>query len=150
MTRPIRLLLRDEHANARRLTRRGGAIFGLALLMLQGAAAAWGQEPPRRSGVQREVVVQLAYALGEAHALHRLCAGPGDATWYARMERLEAQEASDDAGRHQLVDAFNAGFAARQAEALTCGRRSRAAEKAVAARGAGLARRLAAAEADPS
>ena len=88
-------------------------------------------------------MVQLAYSLGEAHALHRLCAGPGDATWYARMQRLEAQEATDESARAQLVESFNAGYAARQAQFVVCSRRSRAAEQAVARRGAALAQRLA-------
>ncbi len=101
------------------------------------------QEPSRRSGADRQVVVQLAYTLGEAHALHRLCAGSADATWYARMQRLEAQEAADDPARAQLVESFNAGFAARQAQFLACSRRSRATERGVAQRGAALAQRLA-------
>ena len=110
---------------------------------LQAAASA--QDVPRRSGADRQVVVQLAYSLGEAHALHRLCAGPGDATWYARMQRLEAQEAADESSRAQLVESFNAGFAARQAQFVTCSRRSKATERMVAQRGAVLARRLSAA-----
>ena len=88
-------------------------------------------------------MVQLAYSLGEAHALHRLCAGPGDATWYVRMQHLESEEAADDSARAQLVESFNAGFTARQGQFVSCSRRSRAAERAVAQRGAALARRLA-------
>ncbi len=125
-------------------------LVALALLTLSAPVVVRGQDAGRRPGAQRDVVVQLAYTLGEAHALHRLCAGAADATWYARMERLEAQEATDDAGRRQLVDAFNAGFAARQAQALVCSRRSRSAEHEVAEHGAVLARRLAAAEASPA
>ena len=86
------------------------------------------QEPSRRSGADRQVVVQLAYTLGEAHALHRLCAGSADATWYARMQRLEAQEAAADPARAQLVEGS---------------RRARATERGVAQRGAALAQRLA-------
>ena len=112
-------------------------------LALAAGAGAFAQEPPRRSGADRQVVVQLAYSLGEAHALRRLCAGPGDATWYARMQRLEAQEAADDSSRAQLVESFNAGFAARQAQFVGCNRRSKMAERAVAQRGVALAQRLA-------
>ena len=111
------------------------------LLGTMGPAAA--QEVPRRPGAERQVVVQLAYTLGEAHALHRLCAGPADSTWYARMQRLEAQEALDDAARRQLVDSFNAGFAARQGQFPQCSRRSRTTERQVAQHGAALAQRLA-------
>ncbi len=124
------------------------AVVGLALLVLGFPMTAYAQEAPRRSGAARQVVVQLAYTLGEAHALHRLCTGPGDATWYARMQRLESQEATDDAARAQLVESFNAGFAARQAQFVACSRRSRATERTVAQRGAALAQRLAASE-DP-
>jgi len=97
-----------------------------------------------RSPQAREALVQLAYDLGEAHALHRLCAGPTDATWYARMQQLQAQEAADDSFRRRLVESFNAGFAAGSSEFPTCTPQSRTAERAVAARGAALARTLAA------
>ena len=59
------------------------------------------------------------------------------------MQRLEAQEAPDESARAQLVESFNVGFAARQAQFVSCSRRSRAAERAVAQRGAALAQRLA-------
>ncbi|WP_174301281.1 TIGR02301 family protein [Caulobacter sp. S45] len=114
----------------------------MGLLVLADAAGA--QEAPRRTGADRQVVVQLAYTLGEAHALRRLCAGPGESTWFGRMQRLESQEAADDAARAQLVESFNAGFAARQAQFVECSRRSRATERAVAQRGAALAQRLSA------
>ncbi len=130
--------------------RRGPSVaLGMAALMLAFAGVPQAQEPPRRSGADRQVVVQLAYTLGEAHALRRLCAGPGDATWYAHMQRLESQEAADDAARAQLVESFNAGFAARQAQFVGCSRRSRATERAVAQRGAVLAQRLAATDPQP-
>ena len=116
--------------------------LAVACLLGEGASAV-AQEPPRRPGAERQVVVQLAYALGEAHALHRLCAGPADATWYTRMQRLEAQEAADEAARRQLVDSFNAGYAARQSQFVVCSRRSRATERLVAEHGAALAQRLA-------
>ena len=99
--------------------------------------------PPRRPGDERQVVVRLAYVLGEAHALRRLCAGPADATWYGKMQHLLAQEASDEVSRRQLVESFNAGYAASQAEFTACGPRSEAAEHAVAEQGRGLALRLA-------
>ncbi len=101
------------------------------------------EAPLHRSPVERQVVVQLAYTLGEAHALRRLCAGPADALWYGRMERLEAQEASDEAFRSRLVESFNAGFASRTAQFPACGPASEVAERRVAARGGALAHRLA-------
>ena len=121
---------------------RAGLLFAAAWLGGH-VGPAIAQEVPRRSGAERQVVVQLAYTLGEAHALHRLCSGPSDATWYARMQRLEAQEAVDDAARRQLIDSFNAGFAARQGQFPRCSRRSRTTERLVAEDGAALAQRLA-------
>jgi uncharacterized protein (TIGR02301 family) len=118
----------------------------LATLLCIAAVAgpACAQDAFRRPGVERSVVVELAYTLGEAHALQRLCAGPADATWYARMQRLIAQEAYDASSRRQLVDSFNAGFAASSGEYTACSRRSRGAEAAVAERGRALAEQLAA------
>jgi uncharacterized protein (TIGR02301 family) len=132
--------MRKPHRRPPRLA----VLLGTGLLMSSMVHAQ--PEMDRRGGPERQTVVQLAYTLGEAHALHRLCAGPSDATWYARMQRLEAEEGGDEAGRRQLVEAFNAGFAARQARFPTCSRRSRAAEQTVAGRGAALARRLSAPE----
>ncbi len=97
-----------------------------------------------RSPQAREALVQLAYDLGEAHALHRLCAGPADATWYTRMQQLQAQEAADEGFRRRLVESFNAGFGAESSEFPACTLQSRAAERAIAARGAALAQQLAA------
>jgi uncharacterized protein (TIGR02301 family) len=97
-----------------------------------------------RSPQAREALAQLAYDLGEAHALHRLCAGPSDATWYGRMQQLQAQEAADEGFRRRLVERFNAGFAAGSGEFPACTPQSRAAERTIAARGAALAQQLAA------
>jgi uncharacterized protein (TIGR02301 family) len=98
----------------------------------------------RRSPQAREALVQLAYDLGEAHALHRLCAGPSDATWYARMQQLQAQEAADESFRRRLVQSFNGGFSAGSSEYTACTPKARAAERAITARGAALAQQLAA------
>jgi uncharacterized protein (TIGR02301 family) len=101
-------------------------------------------QPLHRSPQAREALVQLAYDLGEAHALRRLCAGPTDATWYRRMQQLQAQEAADEGFRRRLVESFNGGFAAGSSAFPACTPQSRAAERAVAARGAVLAQQLAA------
>ena len=123
--------------SARRL-----AVAALSLV-LAGGGSATAQDASRRPGVERSTVVALAYTLGEAHALRRLCAGPADATWYGRMQRLIAEEAYDAASRRQLVDSFNAGFAASAEQHPACDRRSRMAEAAVAERGRALAEHLA-------
>jgi len=119
------------------------AAFGLMLTLALGPSRSVAQAL-HRSPQAREALVQLAYDLGEAHALHRLCAGPTDATWYTRMLQLQAQEAADEAFRRRLVESFNAGFGAGSSEFPACTPQSRAAERAVAARGAALAQQLAA------
>ena len=121
------------------LTAALGLMFALAFWPTGGLA-----QTMHRSPQARGALVQLAYDLGEAHALHRLCAGPADATWYGRMQQLEAQEAADEGFRRRLVDSFNAGFAAGSSEFPACSPQSRAAERAVAARGSTLAQQLAA------
>ncbi len=115
-----------------------GGMLVLALAPSLGLA-----QSMHRSPQAREALVQLAYDLGEAHALHRLCAGPADATWYTRMQQLQAQEAADEGFRRRLVESFNAGFGAGSSEFPACTTQSRAAERAVAARGAALAQQLA-------
>ncbi len=122
--------------------RRGGLVLALAWL----ATPALAQPPatPTPSPPQRQRVVDLAYVLGEAHALHRVCAGREDNTWRGRMGRLLQAEAPDPAYRQQLMDSFNAGFTARNAEFPACTIKSADAEKTVAAHGRDLARRIAA------
>jgi uncharacterized protein (TIGR02301 family) len=122
--------------------KRGGFVLALAWL----ATPALAQPPaaPTSSPQQRQRVVDLAYVLGEAHALHRVCAGREDNTWRGRMGRLLQAEAPDPAYRQQLMDSFNAGFTARNAEFPACTIKSADAEKTVAAHGRDLARRIAA------
>ncbi len=116
----------------RRRNEAGRVCFGL------GVARHAGPGPtPRRPDI-------LAYVLGEAHALHRVCAGREDNTWRGRMGRLLQAEAPDPAYRQQLMDSFNAGFTARNAEFPACTIKSADAEKTVAAHGRDLARRIAA------
>jgi uncharacterized protein (TIGR02301 family) len=114
----------------------------VAIMALAPGAEADGQTL-QRSPNQRQNLLQLAYALGETHALHRLCAGPGDGLWYRRMKQLEAQEQADEGFRRRLVESFNAGFVGRQGEFASCSSQSRAAEQAAAGRGAALAAKLA-------
>ncbi len=95
-----------------------------------------------RTAEQRQTLLDLAFVLGEAHALHRVCAGPTDDTWRARMARLIDTEAPADALKAKLSDSFNAGFTAKDAQAKDCATAA-SAEALVAKRGAELARKLA-------
>jgi uncharacterized protein (TIGR02301 family) len=122
-----------------------GALIAITLLGLSTPAA--GQTSPAGSSEtpqQRQRVIDLAYVLGEAHALHRVCAGSGDNTWRGRMARLLQVEAPDSAFRARLMTSFNAGFVARNAQFATCSDKSAMAERTVAERGRGLARGVAA------
>ena len=114
------------------------AVFAPALLAWAGAASA--QE---RAPTDRQALSALAYTLGEAHALHRVCAGPRDGTWFNRMRRLIEVERPDEALRRRLIEAFNAGYLASGAEYPACSPNSEAAERAAAARARPLARNLA-------
>jgi uncharacterized protein (TIGR02301 family) len=102
------------------------------------AAAIAGRDPEAR-----QALVDLAYVLGEAHALRQVCSGPTDQTWRARMNRLIELEKPDDGLNRRLVDAFNGGFMTRQAEHKVCDEAAQAAERVTAERGRRLAARLA-------
>jgi uncharacterized protein (TIGR02301 family) len=92
--------------------------------------------------VERQQTVDLAYVLGEAHALTAVCGAAGDLRWRARMNRLLELEGQDVPTRGRLADSFNAGFLTRQSEFVGCTRAARAARLSVAGRGAALARNL--------
>lgn len=114
--------------------------LALALVLAGAGGGATAQE---RAPADRSTLTALAYSLGEAHGLRRLCAGPQDATWYSRMRRLIAVERPDEGLERRLVDAFNAGYVSRQAEFPGCSPASRAAERAAAVHGRTLAKALA-------
>ena len=121
--------------------------LSLAIVLLLAASVASAEPapnpPPPTSPEQRQQVIDLAYVLGEAHALHRACAGTEDNTWRARMSRLLQVETPDPPYRQRLMDSFNAGFTARSAEFTTCTTKAVETEQAVAAKGRSLSRHLA-------
>ena len=89
----------------------------------------------------RQALADLAYVLGQAHALRQVC-DSGDQSWRTRMSRVLELEAADVALRRRLTDAFNAGFMTEQAVYPACGPKVKAAEQAVARKGNLLAQRL--------
>jgi uncharacterized protein (TIGR02301 family) len=105
------------------------------------AFRAQGQEAPP-DPARRQTVADLAYLLGEAHALHRACAGPEDDTWRGQMARLLEVEAPDAGYRRRLTERFNAGFVSGSAAFPACGPAAQEAERRAARKGAALARRL--------
>ena len=112
----------------------------LALVLLAGPVTALAQDRPP---VVRQNLIDLAYVLGEAHALRQVCAGGQDQYWRQRMIRLVDTEQPDAAMERRLRESFNTGFATRQGEFPTCTPAAQAAEAAAMRRGRGLAERLA-------
>lgn len=111
----------------------------LALAVLAPTSAALAQD---RAPVERQTLLDLAFTLGESHALRQVCEGGGDQYWRSRMVRLTEVEKADQAFDAQLRDKFNIGFAARQGEFPGCDDASRQAEQAVARKGQALAAKL--------
>ncbi len=117
----------------------------LLAILLPAAALAAPAVPPR-SAQARQMVVDLAYALGETHALRQVCLGEEDQELRVQMSRLVEIEQTDPAlgaaGQRRLIEAFNAGFSARGAQFPSCRPEVQAALEAAAAKGEALARRL--------
>lgn len=119
--------------------RRVFAIAVLSAFALPAAAPAIAQE---RAPPERQTLLDLAYALGESHALRQACEGDGDQFWRERMVRMTETEAADAAFDGRMKQAFNSGFATRQTEFPSCSPASKAAEQTVARKGQALASRL--------
>ena len=115
----------------------------VALLVAAPHRAAAADANPPRSPEERQRLVDLAYALGESHSFRLTCNGVEDQTWRTRMNGLLTIEAPDADFRRRLVASFNAGFNARQTQHPACTAEAQEAERAAAAKGAGIARRLA-------
>jgi uncharacterized protein (TIGR02301 family) len=113
------------------------ALLGLALPV--GTAAAQDRPPSARQNL-----AELAYVLGESHALRQICAGRGtDYYWYGRMKQLLDVEASDQALQARLANSFNTGYAAGKARFPSCGKALKAEASKLALRGQALADQLA-------
>ena len=113
----------------------------LALLILALATPAAAQD---RGPEARQTLVDLAYVLGQSHALRQVCAKDPDFFWRERMERLMDVEATEQAMRTRLVNAFNTGFNTAEAGFPKCGAASRVEAARVARRGRDLAAKLSA------
>ncbi len=122
---------------SRALHRGPGLIAVLAAVCLT-AAPALAQE---RAPAERQLLLDLAGVLGEAHALRQAC-HPDDPMWRARMQRMIEVEAAGEALEADLTARFNSGFAAARAAHPACDAAARAAEALAAERGRSLAERL--------
>jgi uncharacterized protein (TIGR02301 family) len=109
---------------------------GLALVAATGVLA----QP--RTPAERQTLTDLAYVLGQSHALRQACAGPADQFWRQRMSALVTTEAPDPVFDRQLRTGFNTGFAAAQSAFPRCSPEVRRREAAAAARGRALAASL--------
>lgn len=112
----------------------------LALLLVLAATPALAQD---RAPAQRQTLTELAFVLGESHALRQGCEGSGDMYWRSRMEELLRVEAADQGFTTRMTQAFNSGYAAGQAGFPSCDAAARAELRKQAARGRALAARLA-------
>ncbi len=111
----------------------------LAALLLAAPAVTSAQD---RAPAERQRLLDLAYAIGQSHALRQACEGVGDQFWRARMVRLTEVEQADQTFDGQLRDRFNGGYAAAQAAHPECSPESRRAERQAALRGRALANKL--------
>lgn len=112
--------------------------FAIAVFSAFALPAGAQERPPP----ERQILLDLAYTLGESHALRQACSGEDDQYWRDRMVRMTDTEAADEAFDGRLKQQFNAGFATRQTEFPSCSPASRRAEQAVARKGQALAGRL--------
>ncbi|OYW27535.1 MAG: TIGR02301 family protein [Caulobacter sp. 12-67-6] len=110
-----------------------------ALIIACMATSALAQE---REPEERQRLLDLAYTLGESHALRQTCEGVNDQLWRSRMVRLTEVEQADQGFDAQLRERFNTGFAARQGEFPLCDTASRKAEQQSARKGQALALKL--------
>lgn len=110
-----------------------------ALIIASLATAVFAQE---REPDERQRLLDLAYTLGESHALRQTCEGLNDQFWRSRMVRLTEVEQAEQAFDAQLRERFNTGFAARQGEFPLCDAASRKAELQSARKGQALALKL--------
>lgn len=106
------------------------------ILTLTLAASAMAQD---RTPAQRQTLKDLAYALGQSHALRQLCVGAADQYWRERMGQVLQTETPDEAFERSLRESFNTGYAAAQAQFSACDTRSQSEAVQVARQGASLA-----------
>ncbi|ADG08839.1 TIGR02301 family protein [Caulobacter segnis] len=114
-------------------------IYGIIAAAALAGGPASAQDRPAD---QRQRLLELAYALGESHALRQACEGEGDQYWRARMMRLVQVERPGPTLETQLRERFNAGFVALRGQYPACDEASRKAEAQAARHGQALALKL--------
>jgi uncharacterized protein (TIGR02301 family) len=118
---------------------RATLVLGLVLAIGAAASPVAAQD---RSPADRQTLVELAYALGQSHALRQVCTGTSDYYWRRRMQQLVAAEQPDGPFNRRLADSFNDGFVASRQAFPTCNAAAKAEAEAIAAKGGELAQDL--------
>lgn len=95
-----------------------------------------------RDARERQRLLDLAYTLGESHALRQACQGESDQYWRSRMVRMTEVEQADQAFDARMRERFNTGFASRRSEYPICDDASRKAEQQVSRKGQSQAQKL--------
>jgi uncharacterized protein (TIGR02301 family) len=113
--------------------------------MMLASAGAYAQD---RAPSQRQILIDLAYVLGQSHALRQVCEGAGDQFWRDRMIKLIRTESPESAFDRRLKESFNTGYVAGQAAFPACGPDARREAERTAARGRVLTESLAHAPAE--
>jgi uncharacterized protein (TIGR02301 family) len=111
---------------------------GLALSLI--ACPALAQD---RSPVARQNLIDLAYILGQSHALRQACNGERDQYWRNRMFQLLDVEGSFQAEQARLANTFSTGYLAERARFPSCSKASKAEAAQLAKRGQTLSEALA-------
>jgi uncharacterized protein (TIGR02301 family) len=111
------------------------AALGLALVLGADAASARAAD---RTPADHQTLTDLAYVLGQSHALRQACEGQADQFWRQRMYRMLQTEQPDQGFDRSLKESFNAGYAAAQTAYPTCTPQSRHAEAKAAEHGRAL------------
>lgn len=95
-----------------------------------------------RAPAERQQLIDLAFVLGESHALRQTCEGPNDMYWRTRMQDMLKVEAADQGFTTRLTQSFNSGYAAAQAGFPACDASARAELRRQAQRGRAISARL--------
>ena len=112
------------------------------LIILAALAVATPVFAQDRPPAERQVLTDLAFVLGESHALRQTCQGPRDMYWRTRMQDLIGVEGADQGFTTRLTQSFNSGYAAGQAGFPGCDQAAKAEARRLAARGRALSARL--------
>ena len=117
-----------------------GRLVLAAVLSLACGQTALAQD---RQPAGRQALIDLAFVMGQSHALRQACQGETDQYWRSRMLRLIDVEAPDEALKTRLVQSFTTGFDGARASFPDCSPSARKEASKAALRGRALSDSLA-------